>query len=240
MTVRAVSLTPAELASLARPSVDLRSTLPTTIPLQGPRPVCVPFAVSGAHSSLRSKPPDPCEALAAEAIWNVCVNAGKAGSDGTTLAAAGEALALVGQPLEANWPYNPGLGEGTENPPPQAGMPPWFRAGLQPLPLHHDGIEDPIEAALTAGQLPLLVVEITSELEMPDPDGEIEVPPVTAPPGDYHALLVVGAATNSVVQRRRLLIRNSWGHLWGAGGYAWLPMHYLVSFAVQASLVASP
>ncbi|MEW5705145.1 MAG: hypothetical protein AB1781_11265 [Pseudomonadota bacterium] len=36
---------------------------------------------------------------------------------------------------------------------------------------------------------------------------------------------------------RHLLIRNSWGDGWGLGGYAWLPVAYLESFAVQAGLV---
>jgi C1A family cysteine protease len=91
-----------------------------------------------------------------------------------------------------------------------------------------------------------VIVELTGEFEKPSADGEIAVPDLLAPVSDYHAVLAVGAATNTAGTIRRLLIRNTWGPGWGAGGYGWLPLDYLIAFAVQAatndpsSLVATP
>ncbi len=99
------------------------------------------------------------------------------------------------------------------------------------MPLAHDGIEEHIEDALTAGLPVVVVLEITDQFENPAPDGEIDVPPLTAPVNDYHAVTAVAAATNATGTARRLLIRNSWGPGWAAGGYGWLPYDYLVAFA---------
>jgi C1A family cysteine protease len=82
-----------------------------------------------------------------------------------------------------------------------------------------------------------LILEVTTELVHPDADGEIAIPPITAAIGDYHSMLVVGVATEQRRSRRRLLLRNTWGALWGLGGYAWLPLAYLVTFAVDASVI---
>jgi hypothetical protein len=104
-------------------------------------------------------------------------------------------------------------------------------------PLAHDGIEDLIEDAL-AVVLPLvLVIELTQEFEDATADGEIALPALTAPVGDYHAVLALGAATSTDGTSRRLLIRNTWGSGWGAGGYGWLPLDYLIAFAVQVATI---
>ncbi|MXW41512.1 MAG: hypothetical protein F4X48_05455 [Acidimicrobiia bacterium] len=63
----------------------------------------------------------------------------------------------------------------------------------------------------------------------------MEVPPLAAPQGSYHAVLVVGARTHERV--RTLLVRNSWAPGWGAGGYGWLPLDYLISFGALAGAI---
>ncbi len=85
----------------------------------------------------------------------------------------------------------------------------------------------------------VLIIEVTDEFDQPGADGQIEVPNITAPAGDYHAVLVVGAATRATYGRC-LLVRNSWGDWWGAGGYGWLPMAYLEAFAGEAGTVELP
>lgn len=108
-----------------------------------------------------------------------------------------------------------------------------FRAGEGNRTL----IEFLVEEALAAGLPLVLVIEITQEFEQAAARGEIAVPHLTAPDGDYHAVLAVGAETVTDGSCRRLLIRNTWGPAWGAGGYGWLPLDYLISFAVQAAVI---
>lgn len=174
--------------------------------------------------------------MAPEAVWWRCTNLGQVASGGMLLEDGGDALSCTGQPALAEWPWNSSLGVGTEDPPPAVGQPPWHRATMVSLPLSHDGIESDVEDALASGYPVILVIEVTAEFDNADADGTIELPDIRSPAGDWHAVLVIGAA-NDDVRGRRLLIRNSWGEYWGAGGYAWLPMDYLVVNANQAAVI---
>jgi len=205
---------------------------------QGPRPLCVPLSLSLAHDALAGSDPTVDAAKAPEAIWWRCAQRGQTHPDGMALDHAGQALADSGQPPLSLWPWNPSLGHGTEDPPAAAGVSPWQQARTFIFEPAHDGVEDRIEDTLAAGYPLVLVVEITEEFQNPDPDGSIDVPDIRSPVGDYHAVLVVGATTDPV-KGRRLLIRNSWSEFWGAGGYGWLPVDYLVANAVQAAVVTT-
>lgn len=224
-------------ASLLLPSVDLRHLLTAGARAQGPRPLCVPFSVSCAHEAAQAAAGQGIEALAVEPLWQQSVLAGTAGNSGTTVEAIADAAQDVGHPIEAAWPYNSTLGAGTEPAPASAAGTPFFTAEVFDVPLAHDGIEDGVEAVLSVGLPVVLVLEMTSEFENPDASGEITVPPLASPVGDYHAVTAVGASTNTQGISRRLLIRNSWGPGWGAGGYGWLPYDYLVAFAGQAAAI---
>ena len=232
------SLAARRVASLARASIDLRSLMQAAIGDQGPRPLCLPISVSGAHEATRARVESAVpEALAPEPLWAHCLESGRVSSLGTTMAAVSEALTARGQPPLQTWPYNPTLGTDTEPPSSVAEAANWFTAELIDLPLAHDGVEDLLEDALASSAPVVVVVEVTEEFENADPAGEISVPPLTSPAGDYHAVLALGAATDSDTGLRRLLIFNTWGHGWGAGGYGWLPLDYLIAFAVQAGIV---
>jgi hypothetical protein len=223
--------------AVPRPAVDLRSLLPAAIPSQGPRPTCVPFALTAAHEAAASSLAGEIASHAAEALWWCCSTRGQTSAQGVLLADVGLALEDCGQPEFSLWPYDPTLGFGTENPPTAAGPVPWHTARLAWLKLQHDGIEDPLENQLGVGNPVVLIVEVTPEFSSPDADGHIGIPALTAPAGEYHAVVAVGAATDPS-HGRRLLIRNSWGAWWGLGGYGWLPLRYLQAFAVQAATVA--
>lgn len=226
--------------SLALGPIDLRHLLPSAVRDQGPRPLCLPFALSASHEAARSHVADsPPQMLSVEPLWQHCVQAGVAGYNGTTLHAVAEAASSTGQPTDAVWPYNTTLGAGTEPTPATALAAEFMTIGGIDVPLVHDGIETPIESALAIGLPLVVVIELTDQFDHPAVDGEIDLPPLTAPVSDYHAVLAVGAATNPAGTTRRLLVRNSWGPGWGAGGYGWLPYDYLVAFAVQAG-VADP
>jgi C1A family cysteine protease len=177
------------------------------------------------------------EMLAVEPLWQHCLNAGRAGHKGTTLAAGADAIETKGQPVEADWPYNPELGAGTETEPITATEASWFHAATLDVPLFHDGIESLIEDALVLELPVVLIIELTAELEGASAEGQIAVPALLSPASDYHAVIAVGAATTDDGEMRRLLIRNSWGEGWGAGGYGWLPLDYLIAFAGEATAI---
>lgn len=231
---------PSKIAdSLARPQVDLRGHL-SPVRAQGPRPLCVPFAITTSHEAARFLlgATDPSEALAVEPLWKHCVDAGWASWQGTTIPATADALSARGQPLETHWPYNDNLGPGTEDIPAATATVDWHCAAMVDVPLAHDGVEELIEVALGAGFPVVILVELTDEFEFPDDDsGEIALPKITSPIGDYHAVVAVGAATSADGQTRRLLVRNSWGEGWGVGGYGWMPLRYLTAFAVEAAVL---
>lgn len=223
-------------ASLSLPPVDLRTHVPLPSKSQGPRPLCVPFALGCAHEIARSVALSEQESLAVEAIWQHCLAGGTAGPYGTTLADAGSAMSATGQPPERLWPYDASLGSGTVAVSPGVATSEFRTASIISVPLLHDGMEDPVEQALGLGLAVALVVEVTDEFDDAS-SGDISVPPVTAPLGDYHAVLAVGAATNTNSTSRRVLVRNSWGAGWGVNGHAWLPYDYMVAHAVDAAVV---
>lgn len=233
-----VSLAARQAASLARAPIDLRSLMQAAIRDQGPRPLCLPISVSGAHevarASVKAATPEP---LAPEPLWAHCLQSGRVSSLGTTMAAVSDALAARGQPPLRTWPYNPTLDKATELPPSTAAVADWCTAQLIDLPLAHDGVEDLLEDALASSAPVVVVVEVTEEFENADSAGDISVPPLTSPAGDYHAVLALGAATDPTTAARRLLIFNTWGDRWGASGYGWLPLDYLIAFAVQAGVI---
>ena len=84
--------------------------------------------------------------------------------------------------------------------PPAAQAAVWHQADVSVAPVANDGIEDDIEDLLAAGLVVALIVEVTTEFEQAAPDGIIEVPPLTAPQGAYHAVLVVGARTHDAAR----------------------------------------
>lgn len=224
-------------AAARRPPSDARAYLPAGVPDQGPRPLCLPFAFTGAHDALVAATGAPVATHAPEALWWRCTSLGLTRPDGTLLSAVGDALADVGQPRLSDWPFDPALGSGTQDPPTSCGPAPWETANWRHVDLARDGIEDELEDWLAAGYPVVLVLELTRSFLSPDVEGFVSTPPVHVEPGDYHAVLAVGAATHPA-RGRHLLIRNSWGAAWAVGGYCWLGPAYLAAFGPQAAVLA--
>ena len=199
---------------------------------QGTRPLCIPIVVTAAHEACRTQPPEP---LAPDALWSSCVANGTASREGTTLEAVADALRTDGQPRLSDWPFNTAIIHEADQIPPAAQASIWHQADLSSVPVANDGIEDGIENQLAIGLVVALIIEVTTEFEQASSTGTIKVPPLTAPQSSYHAVLVVGARTQERV--RTLLVRNSWGPGWGAGGYGWLPLDYLIAFGARAGAI---
>ncbi|WP_420433455.1 C1 family peptidase [Candidatus Poriferisocius sp.] len=134
-----------------------------------------------------------------------------------------------------DWPFNTEIIHEADQIPLAAQASIWHQADLSSVPVANDGIEDGIEDHLAIGLVVALIIEVTTEFEQTSADGTIKVPPLTAPQGSYHAVLAVGARTRERV--RTLLVRNSWGPGWGAGGYGWLPLDYLIAFGARAGAI---
>ncbi|MEW1974456.1 C1 family peptidase [Microbacterium profundi] len=217
---------------MGHPDVDLRDLVGADILDQGMRPTCVTFAASAAHEAMRTLQGEDAEHLSPEALWAYCSTNGTASVDGMLLADAGPALENDGQPLLRDWPY----ADTARAAPSSAGAPPWHRAALVPLELSRDGVEAEIEDQLQTGVPVILILETTDEFLLTDADGFIAVPDIRAGHGGYHAVTCVGAATHPTAGRH-LLVKNSWGEEWGAGGYGWLPLDYLRGFGAQAATV---
>jgi hypothetical protein len=223
--------------SQRRRPVDLRPVLAPALN-QKARPLCVPLTITALHETLRAQiARGAAQSLAPEPIWSHCLAAGAAGPGGTTAAAAAAAAADCGQPLLSDWPFRDDLGFATEPAPVAAGPAPWFTATVTERRLAGDGLEHAIENALAAGRPVLLGIEVTREFHRPPPTGEVALAPLNTPLGEGHAVLVVGAATHPS-RGRQLLIRNSWGPRWGAGGYGWLALTWVAAFGITWASIA--
>jgi hypothetical protein len=222
--------------ALQRPSVDLSDRVSSAVMSQGPRPTCLPCALAAAHEAEHRSGGFQA---AVEPVWWDLHSAGRAGPDGALLSDAADSVARVGHCLATLWPYNATLSYLTEDPPAAAGAPPWSLASVTIFEPAHDGVEDDVEDALAAGHPLIAIIEVTSAFMSPQPpDGIVPVPPIRTASGGYHAVLIVGAWTDPV-RGRVLLVRNSWGEYWGAGGYCLLPVDYLKNYCVQLARLES-
>lgn len=236
MTSTHKSLSRRRAEALQRPAVDLSDRVKSAVMSQGPRPTCLPCALAAAHEA---EHPSGVFHAAIEPVWWDLNNAGRAGPDGALLRDAADSVTRVGHCPAALWPYNETLSYLTEDPPPAAGTPPWNLVVVTIFAPAHDGVEDDLEDALASGHPLIAIIEVTAAFMTPQPsDGFVPVPPIRTASGGYHAVLIVGAWTDPV-HGRVLLVRNSWGEYWGAGGYCLLPVDYLKNYCVQLARLES-
>lgn len=200
------------------PSVDLRSLFGLARN-QGQRPTCLAFAASDAHAALRDGwMPLSCE----YAFYHAQRRAGRPPSGGAQLSFMLEALCTDGQPEESGWPYldtTPIDPKGWA-PPPTVGRL-FGRAGEKSR-----ATIDQVIAELNQGRPVIILTMLSRAFYYPSTAGVVHPEPGEAPePARRHAVVAVGHGSAS--SQRAILVRNSWGSLWGDGGYGWLTETFL-------------
>ncbi|CDX12606.1 putative protease [Mesorhizobium plurifarium] len=203
---------------MSRPSLthDLRSMF-GDVRDQGVRPTCLAFAVSDCHAAVR----DGWTPLSAEFVfYHAQRRAGLPPSEGSSLLHTLEAIRDDGQPPETSWPYLGDLPADLNHWGPPAVATKYFR-NFDRSP----GSFDEILANLMRGSPTVMVLYIGEAFYSPDGQGV-----VVSYPGEKdvirHAVIAVGAGT--IGGRRALLLRNSWGRLWGLDGHAWVTEDYII------------
>ena len=217
--------------------VDLRARQSPILD-QGRRGTCVACAATGGHEMVR----DDDKSLCVEFLhWGAKGRDGlPAASEGTTLAAAAAALAILGQPPEAGWPYDEWRDQWASGYEPPAGvreeaLQRRLASGAAIAPTAAD-----LRASLDGGHAPLLGVTIHGTWYAPDPNGRIAMPTQGATAYGGHAVLVVGYQVGEGAGGGRFIVRNSWGDSWGNKGYGYLPFDYVTDHGVAAWELGNP
>lgn len=211
--------------------VDLRGQQPP-IRDQGRRGTCVSFAATASHEQLR----DQGETLCVEFLhWAAKGRDGLPPTEeGTTLAAAGAALADVGQALEGLWPYDEHRDQWASvyQPPADALKEALARRRASGRSIPPTAAT--LRAALDAGRAPLLGVRLYEPWYRPDSTGLIAMPSPAAFALGGHAILVVGYREGEGEGGGQFVVRNSWGDDWADGGYGYLPYRYVDLHGITA------
>lgn len=193
---------------------------------QGRRGTCVACVATAGHEMVRAEGVD----LSVEFLhWAAKQRDGlPASSEGTTLPAAAEALAQLGQPPEEAWPYDEHRDQWAPD-----YRPPSDACTASSARRLTDGGELPptaaaLREALDQAQAVLLGIRLYRTWYETGPVGRIAMPSADARDFGGHAVLVVG------YEPETLIIRNSWGADWGEDGYGYLPDAYVDAYGVAA------
>jgi C1A family cysteine protease len=162
------------------------------------------------------------------------------GDTGASIRASMGALTLFGVPPEEYWPYN---AADFEKEPTgfcyalaqnyQAIS--YYR--LDPPGVKPDALLFAIKKNLTAGLPVMFGFVVYSSYKLAAKTGKIPFPESGDKMVGGHAVIAVGYDDKIKIKNNKvgsiettgaLLIRNSWGQAWGAGGYGWLPYEYVL------------
>lgn len=193
---------------------------------QGSRPTCLAFATSAANENLACVG----EHLSVEYLYYHAVarTQGANPHAGTTMEAAAAALLDDGQPAESHWPYLDMISTPWA---PPTGIAAIHRGALVVGKLSFAEIADELDGARAV----VLGMLITDRFYVPDVDGRVLLDTSDTVRGG-HAILAVGHGTEATAQY--LLVRNSWGPVWGLNGHAWLRQDYVNAYLHQTATIA--
>lgn len=167
-------------------------------------------------------------------FWAAKTRDAQPGEDGTTLAAASEALAELGQPPAAIWPYDETRDAKSPSYTPPSGA---KESALERRLVGAVGLAPnapAIRNAVDGGAAVVLGLLLHQEWFVPLADGRIAMPPAGALAIGGHAVLIAGYIDGEGDGGGRFWVRNSWGTDWGDDGYGLLPYAYVDRFSVGA------
>jgi len=196
---------------------------------QGQRPTCLAFAASDLHAALRA----PWAQLSCEYLFfHAQQRAKRKPHEGALLSAMLDAVRHDGQPHEAGWPYLPALPSDLSQWTPPSGVEPLFRRAGD-MGTH---TFDTMVSELDSGRPLIVLMRLSWSFDWVKPDGIIDEAPGEQPDlNRRHAVIAVGhGETNG---QRAVIIRNSWGEDWGAGGYGFLTEKYVTPRVFQLAIL---
>lgn len=195
---------------------------------QGSRPTCVAFAVSDAHAAVRG----PYVALSVDHLyWHALQRIGGPPNDGVPLETTLESLQDDGQCAESGWPYVDPLPADLSTWRPPATATPTYRRGSKTIGTGTSTIVDQLEKSRA-----VVVTLLLGERFFQPANGIIVPGPGDADAG-YHGVVAVGHGEDG--SERYILVRNSWGRLWGLEGHAWVHVDYLETRLHALALISN-
>lgn len=194
----------------------------TPVRNQGDRPTCVGFAVSAAHEWMAG---DGTIRSAEDAMWAGHEVHDVPGREETSVRGALQGLSDHGHCTEQAWPYGtPHYATGR----PAAALAAGNQRALPGWRALNELTVAAIEAELDRPRAVILSLRVVRSAWRVA-GGEIDAQPGAKTPGS-HAVLAVGVLDTPA----RLIVKNSWGPLWGQGGYGFISERYLRNYGLSA------
>lgn len=196
---------------------------------QGMRPTCMAFAASDANAHASNA----VEPFSVEFAFFHAVRRRRPfdPSFGVSFSQIADALQVDGQPTEQKWPYLLALPANILDWSPPPGCTPLFRRDYEIEP----GSLDRVFQLLRSSQPVVLTMHISDSFYRPGSDGAVRAangePAVAS-----HAVVAVGQGRENNTQM--ILVRNSWGEMWGLNGHAWLSEGYLQGRLLKIGIAA--
>ena len=195
---------------------------------QGQRGTCLAFTASDLNSVSNSTGHLSVEYLchhAAQAIqdWTP--------EDGFSVDAVFSAVKASGQPSEDLCLYD-GTNPAAPLTAPDSTLRPLYSSASQRRGMSAEEVVAEVRQGHPVG----VVVAVTTTLFKPV-DGIVTFDTMVLP-NQYHAMVAVGVGRHSMTMETHVLLRNSWGALWGVDGHAWISHSYLAMHLVEGLVLS--